>query len=74
LFIAYVLNPENIHTGKYILDAETSKFGDVVKWRSFRDFKPAAARVRTEEFNIPDSDELRFPLAVRAWESLKYLK
>lgn len=70
LFIAYVLSPENIHLGKYILDTNNSEFGEVMKWQLFSDLQSAVTWLRGHKFIIPDPEELAFPPAVPAWKYL----
>lgn len=74
LFIAYVLSPDNLHLGKYILDTNNGEFRDVMNWQLFPDLTKAVTWLRTKDFELPEPAELEFPSALPAYEYLKYLK
>jgi len=74
LYIAYVLNPENLNLAKFILDTNNGDYRNVMTWQFYPDFKQAIPWLRAEGFTLPDLVPDDFPTPIAADDYIKYLK
>jgi|GEM_PF-2163935 len=66
LYVAYLFSPENVHLGRYIIDADNRVGDAVLHWDFFLRLDDALSWLRSQGFDLPDVADGDFPDPVPA--------